>query len=131
VRRFTATYKNKKFQHGAFLLSTLVPHRTELSNVFQAVCFDFAQVKASAKLCINMLSDAAVKSELKLLAKSLIVNWGNLDWFGSFVCVKCHGVVEGRKIGKLIIAIHKEAGVNAQLPGISAQPPRKSACQVR
>jgi len=71
VRCFTATYKNKKFQHGAFLLPTLVPHLTELSKVFQAVCFDFAQVKASAKLCINMLSDAAVKSELK-------VNSGNL-----------------------------------------------------
>jgi len=59
-------------------LSTLVPHLTELSKVFQAVCFDFAQVKASAKLCINMLSDAAVKSELKLIAKSFMVNSGNL-----------------------------------------------------
>jgi len=61
---FTATYKNKKFQHGAFLLSTLVPHLTELSKDFQALCFDFAQVKASVELCINKLSDAAVKSEL-------------------------------------------------------------------
>ena len=50
--------------------------RTEQS--FQAVCFDFAQVKASAKLCMNMLSDVAVKSELKRIAKSLIVNSGNL-----------------------------------------------------
>jgi len=79
VRCFTTTYKNKKFQHGAFLLSTLVPHLTELSKVFQAVCFDFAQVKASVELCINKLSDAAAKSELKLIAKSLIVSQGNLE----------------------------------------------------
>jgi len=36
-----------KFQHGAFLLSTFAPHLTELSKVFEAVCFDFAQVEAS------------------------------------------------------------------------------------
>ena len=36
---------NKQFQHGAFLLSTLAPHLTELSKVFQAVCFALAQVK--------------------------------------------------------------------------------------
>jgi len=74
MRCFTATYKNKTFQHRSFLLSTLVPHLTELSNVFQAVCFDFAQVKASVELCINKLSDAAAKSELKLISRSLIVN---------------------------------------------------------
>ena len=79
MRCFTTTYKNKKFQHGAFLLSTLVPHLTELSKVFQAVCFDFAQVKASVELCTNKLSDAAAKSELKLIAKSLIVSQGNLE----------------------------------------------------
>jgi len=50
VRCFTATYKNKRIQHGAFLLSTLVPHLTEMSKVFQAGCFDFAQMKASVKL---------------------------------------------------------------------------------
>ena len=62
---FTATYKNKKFQHGAFLLSTLAPHLIELSKVFQAGCFDFAQGKASVELCINKLYDAAAKSALK------------------------------------------------------------------
>jgi len=62
---FTATCKNKKFQQGAFLLSTLAPHLTELSKVFQTRCFDFVQVKSSVELCINNLSDAAVKSELK------------------------------------------------------------------
>jgi len=72
VRCFTATYKSKKFQHGAFLSSSLVPNLTELSKVFQAVCFDFAQVKASVELYINKLSDAAAKSEL--IVKSLIVN---------------------------------------------------------
>jgi len=57
--------KNKKFQHGAFFLSTLASHLTELSKVFQAVCFNLAQMKASVELCINKLSDAAAKSELK------------------------------------------------------------------
>jgi len=65
VRCFTATYKNKKFQRGAFLLSTLALHLTKLSKVTQAGCFDFAQVKASVELCINEDSDAAAKSELK------------------------------------------------------------------
>jgi len=45
-----------------------------LSKVFKAVCFDFARVKASVELRTNKLSDAAAKSELKLIAKSLIVN---------------------------------------------------------
>jgi len=65
VRCFTATYENKIFQHPAFLLSTLALHLTELSNVFQAGCFNFAQMKASAELCINKLSDAAAKSKPK------------------------------------------------------------------
>jgi len=72
VRCFTATYENKKIQHGAFLLPTLALHLTELSNVFEAGCFDFAQVKASVELFISKLSDAAAKSEFE--AKSLIVN---------------------------------------------------------
>ena len=62
----------KQFQHGAVLLSTLAPHLRELSKVFQTVCFDLAQVKASVELCINKFSDAAAKSEL--IANSLIVN---------------------------------------------------------
>jgi len=62
---FTAASENKKIQHGAFLLSTLPPHLTELSEVFQAGCFNFAQIKASVELCINKLSDDAAKSELK------------------------------------------------------------------
>jgi len=66
VRCFTATYKNKKFQYGAFLLSTLAPHLTELSKLG---CFDLAQVKASEELCINKLYDAADKSELKANCK--------------------------------------------------------------
>jgi len=61
---FTATYENKKFQCGAFLLSTLPPHLAELSKVFQVGCFNLAQLKASVELCINKLSDAAAKSEL-------------------------------------------------------------------
>ena len=60
---FPATYEDKKFQHGAFLCQHW--HLTELSKVFQLGCFAVAQVKASVELCINKLSDAAVKSELK------------------------------------------------------------------
>jgi len=65
VRCFTATYENKNFQHAAVLLSTLAPHLTELSKVFQAGCFNFAQIKVSVELCIHKLSDAAAKFELK------------------------------------------------------------------
>jgi len=65
VRCFTATSENEKFQHGAFVLSKLPPHLTELSKVFQAGCFNFAQMKASAELYINKLTDAAAKSELE------------------------------------------------------------------
>jgi len=54
-------------------LSTLALHLTELSKVFEAVCFDFAQVKASVELCINKLYGAPAKSERKANAKSLIV----------------------------------------------------------
>jgi len=43
----------------------LAPHLTKLSKVFEAGCFDFAQVKASVELCINRFSDDAAKSELK------------------------------------------------------------------
>jgi len=55
------------------VLSTLALHLTELSKVFEAVCFDFAQVKASVELCINKLYGAPAKSERKANAKSLIV----------------------------------------------------------
>ena len=46
-------------------MSTLAPHLTELSKVFQAGCFDLAQVKAFVELCINKLSDAAAEFVLK------------------------------------------------------------------
>jgi len=46
-------------------LSTLAPHLTELSKVFQAGCFGFAQVKAFVELCISKLYDAAAKFVLK------------------------------------------------------------------
>jgi len=65
VRCFTATYVNKKFQHGAFILPTLPLHLAELSKGFQAGSFNSAQMKASIELCINKLSDAAAKPELK------------------------------------------------------------------
>jgi len=108
---FYCDLQKQKIQHGAFLLSTLVAHLTELSKVFQALCFDFAQVKASAKLCINMLSDAAVKSELKLIAKRLIVNQGNLERWMVWLTRVCQVAWRfGRvpKISKLIVRIHKK-----------------------
>ena len=67
-----------KFQHDAFVLSKLAPHLTELSKVLQAGSFDFAQVKASEELCINKLSDAAAKSELKANCETFDSKLGNL-----------------------------------------------------
>jgi len=66
-------------QHAAFLLPTLAPHPTELSKVFQAGCFNFAQMKASVELCINKLSDAAAKAGLK----------ANCEKFGSEISNHC------------------------------------------
>jgi len=57
--------ETKNFNIVLSFLSTLPPHLTELSKGFQAECFNFAQREASIQLCINKLSDAAVKSELK------------------------------------------------------------------
>ena len=54
-----------KFQHVAILLSTLAPHLTELSKVFQAVCFNLAQMKAPLELSISMLYNSSAKSEPK------------------------------------------------------------------
>ena len=51
-------------------MSTL--HLTELSKLFQAGYFNFGHMKASVELCINKLSDAAAKSELK-------VDWEKFD----------------------------------------------------
>jgi len=55
------------FHYGASFIPTLLPHLTELSEVFQAGCFNLAQMKASVEveLCINKFSDAAAKSKLK------------------------------------------------------------------
>jgi len=78
VSCFTATSENKQIQHGAFLLSTLPPHLTELSDVFQAGCFNFAQMKASVELCISKLSDAAAKSELKATCQNFDSELGEL-----------------------------------------------------
>jgi len=78
LRCFTATYKNKKLQHVALLLSALL-QLAESSKGFQAGLFNFAQMKASVDLCINKLSDAAAKSEIKAMAKILAVNLGYLE----------------------------------------------------
>jgi len=78
VRCLTATYENEKFQHGALLSSTLAPHLTELNKVFQAGCFNFVQMKASVELCINKLSGAAAKSDLKAKCKKFDSELGDL-----------------------------------------------------
>ena len=78
MRCFTATSENKKIQHGDFLLSTLPPHLTKNSEVFQAGCFNFAQMKASVELCINKLSDASAKSELKATCQKFDNELGEL-----------------------------------------------------
>jgi len=41
------------------------PHLSEQYKVFRAECFNFAQIKVSVELCINKVTDAAAKSELK------------------------------------------------------------------
>ena len=110
MRRFTATYEKKKFQHAAFLLSTLVLHPTELSKVSQEGCFNFAQMKTSVELCINKLSDAAAKSKPKANCEKFDSKLGDLRTpDGLAECVKWHGVLSGhRKIGKLTIPINKK-----------------------
>ena len=55
-----------------FRFVVLAPCLTELSKIFQTVCFDLAQVKTSVELCINKFSDATAKAEL--IANRLIVN---------------------------------------------------------
>jgi len=87
----------------------LALHLTELSKVFQARCFNFAQMKASVELCINKLSDAAAKSKPKANCEKFDSELGELRTpDGLAECVKWHGVLEGhRKIGKLNIPIHK------------------------
>jgi len=114
VRSFTATYENKIFQHAAFLLSTLALHLTEPSKVFQAGCFNFAQMKASVELCINKLSDAAAKSEPKANCKKFDSEFGDLRTSdGLAECVKWHGVLSGhRKIGKLAIPVNKKGDMS-------------------
>jgi len=81
---FYCDLQKQKIQHDAFFLSALALHLTKLSNVDQAGCFDFAQVKASVELRINKLSDAAANPRLKLIGKSLILMKGiwNAGWFG-------------------------------------------------
>jgi len=81
---FYCDLQKQKVQHDAFFLSALALHLTKLSNVDQAGCFDFPQVKASVELCINKLSDYAANPSLELIAESLIVIKGtwNAGWFG-------------------------------------------------
>jgi len=62
---FPAAYENKNFNMLFSFFQHCHPHLSEQSEVFQAGCFNFAQTKASVELCINKLSDADAKSELK------------------------------------------------------------------
>ena len=135
MRCFTATYKNKKFQHGAFLLSTLVPHLTELSKVFQAVCFDFAQGKPSIELYINKLPDAAVKSELKANCVKFDSEFGELGTPDGLAdsCVSS-GMAFWKSAERLANwSPHTKNGDRSerthQQRHLFAKPPRNTACQ--
>ena len=92
-------------------MTVLPPHLTELSKVFQAGCFNFAQLKASVELYISKLSDAAVKSELKANCEKSDSELGELktaDGLTDSCASNGNGVLEGhRKSGKLIIPIYK------------------------
>jgi len=136
VRCFTATYKNKKFQHSAFLLSTLAFHLTKLNKVIQAVCFDFAQVKASAEQCINKFSDAAAKSDLKANCEkfgSELRELGKLDGLADSCVSNGMAFSKGaERLAKLIVLIQKNEEFNYRgisllsLPGrVYAKMPRK------
>ena len=81
------------------------PDRTEQSFSIGI----FAQMKASVELCINKLSDAAAKSELKANCENLIVNLWNLER-RMVVCQVAWRLEGHRKIGKLMISIHKNGG---------------------
>jgi len=80
VRSFIASsfIENKKIPTWC-VLTTLPPHLTELSEVLQAVCFNFEQIKASVEMCMNMLSDVAGKSELKANCEKFDSELRNLE----------------------------------------------------
>jgi len=108
---FTAPYENKRFQHGAFLLSILALHLTELSNVFQAGCFNFAQMKASVEPCINKLYDAAAISILKANCEKFDSELGELrtpDVLSSPCATRETGVNESTTRASLCLASQDE-----------------------
>jgi len=84
---------------------------SNLVTPLQTGCFNFAQMKASVELCINRLSDATAKSELKATCQKFDRELEHLrtpDGL-AYLCVSsgmafCKG---HRKIGKLIIPTHK------------------------
>ena len=109
VRCFTATYENKKFQHAAFLLSTLAPHLTELSKVLEAGYFNFAQMRASVELCINKLSDAAAKSQTEANCEKFDSEFGELKR-RRVVCRVAWRFGRAPKDWQIDISIHKKGG---------------------
>jgi len=72
---FTGTCQNKIFK-VLHLSSTSLLHLTELSEVFQQICFNFAQRKSSVGLSVNKLSDATAKSKP---LKKLNVDWEKFE----------------------------------------------------
>ena len=97
-------------------MSTLAPHLTELSKVFQAVCFDFAQVEASVELCINKLSDATVKSELKITCEKFDSELGNLERWMVWLIRVCQLAWRFERVPKdsklFVLNTNRETGVN-------------------
>ena len=113
----------------------LAPHLTELSKVFEAGCFDFAQVKASVELCINRFSDDAAKSELKTDCEKFDSELGELGTLDGLAdsCVSS-GMAFGKgaeRLSNWSFPYNKwRQEWTDQLPRhLFAKPPRKSACQ--
>jgi len=106
--------KTKKFNTVlSFCQRTLAPHLTELSKVFQAGCFDFAQVKASVELCINKQYDAAAKSELEDNCEKFDSELGDLGTLDDLADSYVSNGEGCRTISELIVPTHKrETGVN-------------------
>ena len=127
--------KTKNFNMVLSFLSTLPPHQTELSKIFQVVCFNFAQMKAYIELWINKLSGAAGKSELNANCEKLDSELGELrmpDGLPACVCQVSWHFVRAPKDWQ-IDHPHTQNGRQEwmnQLPGhLFDEPPRKNVCQ--
>ena len=136
MRCFTATCENKKFQHSAFLLSTLASLLIELKKVFQARCFNFAQMKSSVELCINKLYDAAAKSEFKGNREKFDSGLGEIGTLDDLAALCVSSVMafwkSAESFSKFTVLIHKrETGVNEPTTAASLCFVSREECMLR